>query len=96
MSCGTVERVLASLDVSKAPGPDGVLPSILKCCSKVLAPSLTEIFNRSLSTGIFPSAFKLANITPLVKSKDEDPLAASNHRGISLNSILSKVLERIV
>ena len=96
VSCGTVERVLASLDVSKAPGPDGVLPSILKCCSKVLAPSLTEIFNRSLSTGIFPSAFKLANITPLVKSKDEDPLAASNHRGISLNSILSKVLERIV
>ena len=64
--------------------------------SEVLAPAPSEIFNRSLSTGVFPFVFKLASITNAVKSKDEDPLAASNHRGISPNSILSKVLERLV
>ena len=43
---------------------------LLKDCADVLAPFLTEKFNRSLSVGVFPMQFKAAFITPLLKKSD--------------------------
>jgi len=39
----------------------------------VLAPFLTELFNRSLILGAVPTTFKSAHITPLIKKQDLDP-----------------------
>ena len=44
----------------------------LKLVADLVAPFLTELFNRSLSVGIVPSAFKSALITPLLKKPDSD------------------------
>ena len=62
-----VRARLASLDSSKAPGPDCLLPSILKATSNVIAPSISAIFNTSLQSSTFPHLFKIANITPILK-----------------------------
>ena len=40
-----VVKVLSSLDDSKACGPDGVSPAVLKQCAKELTPSLVTLFN---------------------------------------------------
>ena len=39
---------------------------LLKDNVDVLAPFITELFNRSLSSGVFPTQFKAAYITPLL------------------------------
>ena len=88
--------LLQCLDPLKSPGPDGIPPSLLKCFAGAIAPSLAKMFNKSLSTGVVPSAFKRANVTPILKDAKGDTKAPANHRVIPLTPILSKVLERIV
>ena len=44
-----VAKVLKSLNVNKACGPDGVSPRLLKECHMELAPSLTRLFNYTAS-----------------------------------------------
>ena len=46
---------------------------LLKDCADVLAPFVTELFNRSLFAGMFPTQFKAAFITPILKKSDLDP-----------------------
>ena len=89
-----VEDLLSSIDISKSIGPDGVHPRILKECAVVIAPSLTKLFNMSLTKGVFPKQWKVANVTPVHK-KDAKSLT-NNYRPISLLSIVGKVLEKIV
>ena len=45
----------------------------LKAVLDVIAPFLTELFNRSLPNGVVPEVFKAAYITPLLKKSDMDP-----------------------
>ena len=49
------------------------------------------IFNASISTGIVPSDFKIANIVPVFKKGSKPCLC--NYRPISLISVFSKLLE---
>ena len=44
-----VQNLLESLDVAKAPGPDGIPTRILKLCAAEIAPILTVIFVQSLA-----------------------------------------------
>jgi hypothetical protein len=60
----------------------------------VIAPSLTRLFNMSLSLGVVPINWKRANITAVFKK--DDPSLSCNYRPISLLCVLSKVLERCV
>jgi hypothetical protein len=89
-----VHKELKKLNPSKAPGPDGLPTKVLKECAQELTPSITELFNDSLSQGIIPKAWKLANIVPLHKKGNKHH--ANNYRPISLLPVISKVLERCV
>jgi len=70
--------------------------SLLKENVDVLAPFLTELFNRSLILGAVPTTFKSAHITPLIKKQDLDPAEPKSYRPISNLTVLSKTLERLV
>jgi len=50
----------------------------------------------TLEHGTFPSAFKSAYITPILKKADLDPADVRSYRPISNLSVLSKLLERLV
>ena len=91
-----VEYRLFTLKPGTAPGPDGLLPGFLKTMAAILAPSLARIFSSSLCNGIFPSALRYANVTPILKSTRSDAFSPTSYRPISLTSILAKVLESIV
>ena len=67
ITCQGVENLLTKLDPSKATGPDGISPKILKTLAKETAPILTTIFKHSLQTGCVPTEWKKANVTPVYK-----------------------------
>jgi len=74
-----------------------ILPTnMLKSNVDLLAPFLTELFNRSLSLGSVPTIFKAAYITPLLKKPDAAQADVKQYRPISNLSVLSKLLERLV
>jgi hypothetical protein len=89
-----VANVLKSLDPNKACGPGGIPNRLLQNVATEIAPSLCKLFNLSLSQGVVPSEWKLANLSPILKT--DDPTLSSNYRPISLLNTISKVLERCV
>ena len=94
ISIQDVDLALSKLNVSSAPGGDGVHPQFLKSCSDVVAYPLLLIFVRSLRSGQLPMAWKSSVIVPLFKSGSR--CSPSNYRPVSLTSICCKTMERIV
>ena len=89
-----VTKLLHALQPGKALGPDGITTTILKELAEVISPILTIIFQSSLDTGILPSDWKDANVTPVFKKGEHyDP---ANYRPVSLTSVCCKVLEHIL
>jgi Reverse transcriptase (RNA-dependent DNA polymerase) len=58
-SVGEVEQALLNLDANKGPGLEKIPPSTLKNCIALFSFSLCLIFNRSLTTFVFPEKWKL-------------------------------------
>ncbi|KAL1446530.1 hypothetical protein WDU94_005624 [Cyamophila willieti] len=94
LSEAEVLRTLSSLPSKFSSGPDKVPPYILKVCSSVLSLPLSIIFNKSLSSGVFPSAWKVSFILPIFKSGNRCDIA--NYRGVCIQSTIPKVLDKIL
>ena len=75
---------------------DALPTSLLFDCIDSVLPAITNIFNQSLSSGVFPDNFKKTIVKPLLKKPSLDPDNLKNYRPISNLSFLSKVLERVV
>ena len=88
-----VLAVLSSLDVNKASGPDKIPARILKETPHEIAPSLCELFNKSLRLGSLPTKWKLANIVPVCKKDNKEYV--ENYRPISLLCLVSSLLNAI-
>nr|CAH7762037.1 unnamed protein product [Callosobruchus chinensis] len=87
-----VRKVLQSLDINKATGPDMIPAVVAKKCAPELAPILTRLFRMSYSSGVFPKDWKSACIQPVPKKGSKaDP---SKYRPIALLSVISKVMEK--
>ena len=67
---------------------------IYKILAPLIAPTVSLLFNNSLSEGIFPECFKTAKIIPIFKSADSNSTA--NYRPISMLPFLSKMFEKLV
>ena len=94
LSVNEVGNCLDSLDTTKASGPDRIPPRLLKECSQQIAPSLCALFNHSLEFSRLPTERKSADVTPIHKKDQKEPV--ENYRPISLLPIISKVMERCV
>jgi len=89
-----VYKILSTLDINKATGSDGIGNHLLREAAVPLAQPLAELLNFSLSLGIFPTAWKVAQVVPIFKKND--PLLCTNYRPISLLPCLSKVFEKLL
>ena len=79
---------------SKSSPMDFVPTSVLKRCRRVFAPLIARLANLSFQEGRFPSQFKRAQVTPLIKHEGLDTGDPANYRPISNLNTISKVIER--
>ena len=89
-----MHKQLCDLKTNKAKGLDNISPLFLKIAAPVIAQPLCHVLNCSVQSGIFPSQWKLAKVTPLHKKGPTDCMG--NFRPISILCTLSKILERHV
>ncbi len=75
---------------------DPIPSHLLQAISPALLRALTHIINTSLLTGIFPTAFKQARVTPLLKKPTLNTSLLENYRPVSLLPFIAKTLERVV
>ncbi len=97
--CPLTEAEVSKLLLSSHPttSPLDPIPShLLQAISPALLPALTHIINTSLLTGIFPTAFKQARVTPLLKKPTLNTSLLENYRPVSLLPFIAKTLERVV
>jgi len=81
---------------NKQSDSDPIHTWLLKECSALLVPTVTNIVNLSLSSGNFHHTLKESVISPLLKKPTLDKDGLSNYRPISNLSFLSKIIERVV
>ena len=86
-----VSKAIEDLNQAKATGPDGIPVRALKMAAPNISRSLTHLFNESLSTGKFPSAWKTAKVTPPFKGGTATD--CNNYRPISVLPCISKILK---
>ena len=75
---------------------DPVPTSIVKNCADMLAPFISQLFNRSLGVGYVPASQKTAFVSPRLKKRGLDSSDNKNFRPVSNLSFLSKLLEKVV
>ena len=75
---------------------DPIPTQLLKSCMDVLLTPITRLINLSLAEGIFPSTFKTAHVTPLLKKPTLSKEDMKNYRPVSNLSFISKLLEKVV
>ena len=89
-----IALIISSLDSTKSVGPNSIPTKILKLLKNFNSCQIVDIFNMSLTSGVFPSVLKLAKVIPV--HKEDYILDFSNYIPISLLSNLDKILEKLM
>ena len=89
-----VYDILKKLLNSKATGIHEIPNKILKACSDIISPHLSQIFNISLTTKCYPDSLKFAKVAPVYKGGDKDNL--DNYRPISVLPTVARVFEKLI
>ena len=83
-----VLKILTSTSTKKANNLDNISCKLIKEAAPIIAESFSDIFNKSITSGIFPSEWKKAKVVPVHKGKERDDM--NNYRPISLISVITK------
>ena len=89
-----VLKLLLKLDVSKATGLDQISNTILKLAGPVICNQLTDLFNLSVKSGVFPNDWKLAKVSPIHKTGERND--ANNYRPISVLPTIARLFEKLI
>ncbi len=84
-----MEHIIADSRSGKAPGIDGLINEAFKNTASTKV--LTVLFNPCLHKHLQPSVWSRGIISPIPKTKDNNPHELLNYRGISLLSVVSKL-----
>ena len=87
-------KTILGMSNKKSTGVDNISMLMIKMAIPTIVPSLTSIFNRSLSEQVFPTNWKRSKIIPIHKSGDKN--SPNNYRPISILPSVSKILEKLV
>ena len=87
-----VANIISSLNSNEASGPNGISYRILFLLKNEILNQLTDLFNLSFKSDVFPSVSKIAKVAPIFKK--ESKLDESNYCPISLLSSIEKIPEK--
>ena len=80
--------------MNKSSGPNSIPCKILNLLKKDISKQLADLFNLSLSSGVFPSLLKIAKVVPV--HKKDSKLDCRNYYPISLLSNVEKILKKLM
>ena len=89
-----ISDIITNIDGSKSSGPCSVPTKMLKLVVKEISIPFNDICLTSFSEGIFPDNNKLAKVIPSYKKGSIKDV--NNYRPISLLSIFSKIMEKMM
>jgi len=93
-SVDEVRKLINSMAAKSSP-IDSIPTSVLKSCVDVFAPLIARLTTLCFEEGVFPTRFKTACVTPLLKKKNLDSDIVANYRPISNLHTISKIVERL-
>ena len=82
------------MNKNKSTGPYSIPVYLLKILSTYIAEPLATLVNSSFENGIFPDKLKIGKVNPLHKKESTD--SPSNYRPISILSVFSKIIEKLM
>ena len=91
---GEVSQLLRSMSNKSSP-LDYIPTSLLKSCADTFSILISHLANLSFTQATFPSKFKLALISPLLKKPGLPKSDLANFRPISNLNTIGKILERL-
>ena len=89
-----LQKEIYNLNPNKSIPFNDIPINIMKGCNDIISPYLTNLFNDSIESNIYPDSLKLAEVTPAHK-KDETT-NKNNYRPISLLPCVSKLFEKLL
>ena len=87
-----VEQYILQMDPKKAIKSDCIPTKVIQMTSPIIAPVLSELFNRCIKESVFPDKLKSAEVHPIYKKGNK--FLTTNHRPISTLSPFSKIFEK--
>ena len=89
-----VLNLLLKVDIARATGLDQISNKVLKLAAPIIYRQLTDLFNLSVRSGVFPVDWKLAKVSPIYKTGERiDP---NNYRPISVLSTIARIFEKVM
>ena len=92
-SAEEVSAAVAKLKNRKAARPDGLMAEHLKEGGESVVIWLMNILNAVVELEVVPGVLKRGVVVPVYKSGGKDPLKLDSYRGVTLTSMVGKVLE---
>jgi len=84
--------VINCLDSSKSSGAHNIPVKFIKLSTNVIAPMLCDLYDYSITSGVFPDILKLAHVIPVHKSGPKE--ICNNYKLASLLSPFAKIFEK--
>lgn len=91
-----VAVAIGRFNARRAPGLDGKRADVYKQVFQASPQVIVELFNKCLSAGRFPAAWKEGHLVTFLKAPDKDRSDAGSYRPITLLPVIGKVLERVL
>ena len=85
--------ILKAIKSSKASGPDGIPPKLIKEFAYELSSPLTDVLNCSFREGVVPHQWKSTIVVPIPK---QYPPSVDKMRPLSLTDIFAKIAEGFI
>ena len=89
-----LRRIIKSLKLNTASGPDGLPIRVFRECCNELAPAIAVLVRFLIRIGFWPQSLRFHRIQPLYKKGAV--CAPLNYRGVHLTNILAKIVERAI
>lgn len=90
-----IVNAIFRLNTNKAPDEFGISAEHIKHADMSLIPALSTLFNAIIKHSYIPEQFKTGVINPVLK-KGKDPTKFDSYRGITITSIIGKLLELVI